>query len=89
MTRPACQGNCSPRLSPQVVESVRQAGSALAIVQCVITTSGNLEECRVIKGVAGLEDITQQMASWHYSPVMFQGVPARVRYTFNIKIVPP
>lgn len=89
MTRPSCTGNCAPRLSAQVVESVRQSGSALAIVQCVITVQGTLEECRVIKGIPGLEDITQQMASWRYSPVTFQGTPARVRYTFNIKIVPP
>jgi protein TonB len=57
------------------------------IVRCVIEVDGHLENCKVIKSLPYMEEaVLSALATHKYTPVMFQGKPQRVNYTFNIKL---
>jgi len=60
------------------------------IVRCIIETDGRLTECKVIKPLAHMEEaVLSALREQQYTPVMFQGRPQRVNYTFNFKFVLP
>jgi hypothetical protein len=60
------------------------------IVRCVITESGAVEGCSVIKGLPHMnEAVVRNLTSSRYSPVMFEGRAQRVNYTFTIRLVMP
>ena len=82
------------KLSGRDPEFSREALAAkvegLMIVRCVIELDGRLDDCKVIKSLPFMEDaVLSALATHRYSPVMFQGRPQRVNYTFNIKLVAP
>lgn len=69
-------------------KEAKAAGSGgTAILKCVITTEGAITNCRIIKGIAHMDQaILAMVSSWRYTPVMFQGRPVAVDYTFTIPL---
>jgi len=62
----------------------------LAIARCRIELDGHLEGCRIIKGLAHMDQaILAALATQRYTPVMFEGHPVIVDYTFNLRFVAP
>ncbi|MGQ0508919.1 MAG: protein kinase domain-containing protein [Myxococcaceae bacterium] len=60
------------------------------VVRCVITTTGKLENCLVIKGLPYMnEAVLAALATRVYTPVTFQGRPVKVNYVFNIRLRHP
>jgi TonB family protein len=81
-------------LSPPAPVYTREALAArvqgTVIAKCVITTSGSLTGCRIIKGVPHMnEAVLAALKTSRYRPVTFQGRPVAVDYVFSIKLVPP
>ncbi|MDI1448738.1 energy transducer TonB [Polyangium sp. 6x1] len=59
-------------------------------VQCVMTEEGRLQECRVLQTVPYMEQaVLRVLEASRYTPVILDGRPARVRYTFTIRLVMP
>jgi serine/threonine-protein kinase len=59
-------------------------------VKCVITTKGRVEKCRVIKSVPYMEKpVLEALQSRTYKPVIYQGHPVNVDYTFSMRLVAP
>ncbi len=62
----------------------------LMIVKCVVTTEGNVRECRVLQGLPFMsESIVRTLQTRRYSPALLQGKPVEVDYTFKIKMTLP
>ena len=62
----------------------------LFVAQCLITRTGDVTDCRVIEPVRYMERaVLDALASRKYEPAKQNGVPIDVRYTFNIRLVPP
>ena len=60
------------------------------IVKCVITVSGTLQNCQIIKGLPHMDQVTlAAISARRYTPVMHQGRPVAVDYVFNIRLVLP
>jgi serine/threonine-protein kinase len=81
-------------LSPPAPVYTREARAArvqgTVIAKCVITASGSLTGCRIIKGLPHMnEAVLAALQASRYRPVTFQGRPVAVDYVFSIKIVPP
>jgi TonB family protein len=58
--------------------------------RCVVTASGVLQKCRLMKSLPHLErQILDSLASRRYSPAMSQGRPVAVDYTVVVPIAPP
>lgn len=78
-------------------EPIRYTREALAakvegvmIAKCLITTSGTVQNCRVIKPVPLMEQaVLSSLTSRKYSPITFQGRPVAVDYVFTIRLVLP
>jgi protein TonB len=86
MTRPVQLSGGTPQYSREA-SAARVEGKV--IVRCVITVSGEVQDCKVIKGVPILQDIVLETLSHsRYTPVTYQGHPASVQYvfTFNFKL---
>lgn len=80
------------KLSGRDPEYSREALAAgvegMMIVRCIIEIDGKLQDCKVIKSLPYMEDaVMSALATHRYTPVMFQGRPQRVNYTFNIKLM--
>ena len=92
MVLPFGSGMERPRkISGRDPEYSREAMAAqvegLMIVRCVIELDGTLQDCKVIKTLPYMEAaVLEALATHKYTPVMFQGKPQRVNYTFNIKL---
>jgi protein TonB len=62
----------------------------LIIVKCVITVSGALQNCQIIKGLPHMDQVTlAAISARRYTPVMLQGHPVAVDYVFTIRLVLP
>ncbi|AKQ67346.1 Ferric siderophore transport system, periplasmic binding protein TonB [Myxococcus hansupus] len=92
---PFGSGMTPPRLlgSPGI-EYTHQALAARVegtmIAKCVITVRGDVTDCRVIKGLAHMnESVLEALHNRRYSPVEFQGRPVSVSYTFTLKLKLP
>ncbi|HEX5752055.1 MAG TPA: TonB family protein [Archangium sp.] len=60
------------------------------VVKCTITKKGQVENCRVIKGLPHMnEAVVQSLQSRTYKPIQLQGKPVAVDYVFNIRLVAP
>jgi TonB family protein len=60
------------------------------IAKCVITASGSVTNCRIIKGLPHLDDaVLSALSSRRYQPIMYEGHPVSVDYVFPMKMVPP
>ncbi|HZI05633.1 MAG TPA: energy transducer TonB, partial [Archangium sp.] len=60
------------------------------VVKCTITQKGQVENCRVIKGLPHMnEAVVQSLHSRIYKPILLQGKAVAVDYVFNIRVVAP
>lgn len=68
-------------------EALAARVQGLMIVRCTITREGKVEKCRVLKSLPHMEQAAiSALESRRYRPVMFQGRPLCVSYTFTIKL---
>jgi protein TonB len=58
-----------------------------ALVKCVITTSGSLTGCSLLKGLPNMDQaIMAAVSQWKMTPVVFNGQPVSVSYTIPIRL---
>jgi serine/threonine-protein kinase len=88
-------------MSPPALESegspIRYTREALAakvegvmIAKCLISTTGAVQNCRVIKPVPLMQQsVLDSLTSRKYSPITYQGHPVAVDYVFTIRLVLP
>ncbi|MEO7327819.1 MAG: energy transducer TonB, partial [Minicystis sp.] len=83
MNRPTLVSGSPPVYSREAREA-KVEGTVIA--SCVITTSGNLQNCRIIKHLEHMDDaVLAALAQQHYTPVTFQGQPVNVQYTLTFR----
>ena len=59
----------------------------MMIARCTITRDGDVENCKIIKGVPHMnEAVLEALETRRYTPVVYQGKPIAVTYTFNVKL---
>lgn len=81
LTRPTQIGGPTPSLPPAAIQQ-RVTGTWIA--RCVITETGSVEQCEIVKGLRDSNaHLLQNLKAQRYTPVMLDGVPQRVRYTFK------
>ena len=86
MTRPQQIAGAVPQYSREAI-AARVEGKV--IVRCIITVSGEVRDCKMIKGVPILQDIVlESLRQSRFTPVSYQGHPEAVQYvfTFNFKL---
>ncbi|HMY18249.1 MAG TPA: energy transducer TonB [Polyangium sp.] len=82
LTRPMQIGGPTPSLPP---EAIAQHVTGTWIARCVITETGSVEQCKIVKGLRDSNaHLLQILKAQKYKPVMYDGVPQRVFYTFKI-----
>jgi protein TonB len=88
MNRPTWKSNPAPIWSREAA-AIRVTG--LALVKCIITVEGTLQNCKIIKGLPHMdESILSVLKEWRTNgPVMFQGHPVSVEYVIPVKVVAP
>jgi TonB family protein len=75
-------------------ELLPERSTGLVVLRCVITETGTVEDCEVLKSVPKLTEwALEKLKRARYAPVTFEGRPIRVRYTFAVNVrlrgVPP
>ncbi|HYO72114.1 MAG TPA: energy transducer TonB [Archangium sp.] len=71
-------------------DALRARVSGVIIAKCTITREGDVENCRIIKGLPFMDDaVLQSVTSRQYRPVTFQGRPVNVSYTFTVNLQLP
>jgi protein TonB len=94
-TVPFGQGMKAPKLmSGASIQYTREALEArvqgMLIAKCVITREGEVESCKIIKGLPHMDvAVLSSLETRRYSPVTWQGKPISVSYIFNIKLEMP
>ena len=87
MTRPAQPDASNFQYTAQAREA-KVAGTL--IVKCTIQPDGAYQNCRVIKGLPFMDKvIVDRLNSYKGSPVLFQGHPVAVDYTFTFRLKMP
>jgi TonB family protein len=92
---PFTDGMTRPKLldmvAPQYTREARDANvKGLFLAKCVITTSGALQKCRVVKGLPMMDQaVLSALARWRYSPVIYQGKPVAVDYVIQVRLAGP
>ncbi|WP_394821964.1 energy transducer TonB [Pendulispora albinea] len=86
MVRPTLTaGEEQPQLSREALEAKVEG---LVIAKCTITTEGTVTNCKLIKTLPFMDEaIKNNLMARKYTPVMFQGHPVSVEYTFTFRIV--
>jgi len=60
------------------------------VARCTITTSGSVTGCRLLKSLPHMDkSVLDALYSRRYTPVIWEGKPVPVSYTFNIRVVIP
>lgn len=71
-------------------EAARARVSGVVIAKCTITREGDVERCRIIKGLPHMDEaVLESLTSRHYRPVTFQGRAVSVTYTFHVNLKMP
>lgn len=84
MTRPQRVSGREPQLTPEA-RAERVRGTAL--VRCVVTRDGRVTNCRLLNGLRYMEqELLEALSTWRVTPVMSQGKPLDVDYTFVLRI---
>ncbi|MFS8066130.1 MAG: energy transducer TonB [Byssovorax sp.] len=87
MTRPTPIAAIAPAYTREALEA-RVQGTVIA--KCVVTTSGALTGCRIVKGVPHMDQaVLSALAASKYQPATLQGKPVSVDYIFTIRLVLP
>jgi protein TonB len=83
MTRPQPLSGPEP-VYPRQAREAKVEGTLL--VKCVITTTGTLRSCRVLKSLPFLDQpVLEALAQQRYTPVTFQGRPVDVEYVIPFR----
>jgi Gram-negative bacterial TonB protein C-terminal len=62
----------------------------LAVLQCLLTREGRVEDCHVLKALPYLsEPAAQALQASRYTPVLMNGEPIDIEYTFNLAFMLP
>jgi protein TonB len=87
MTRP----NLLSKVDPIYTAQARAGGvEGLILTKCVITTRGELQQCKIVKGLPFMDRaVLEALAQWRYSPVLYQGKPTAVEYVIPVRLVRP
>jgi protein TonB len=90
---PFVHGNMTPPrlLSGASMQYTREALEArvegLLIARCIITRAGEVEDCRILKGLPHMnEAVLSALETRRYTPVTYQGKAISVIYNFHIKL---
>jgi protein TonB len=86
MTRPQQIAGSPPTYSREAL-AARVEGKLL--VRCVITATGEVTNCQVIKGLPMLTEVVlASLRASRFTPVHYRGVPQAIQYlfTFNFKL---
>lgn len=88
MSRPiADPGNRPPQYSREALEA-RIEG--LMLIKCIITTAGELKNCRVLRSLPHMEKaVLEALSKWRFTPVTFQGRSVAVDYVIPVRLVIP
>ena len=87
MTRPTPISAVAPAYTREALEA-RVEGTVIA--KCVVTTSGSLTGCRIVKGVPHMDQaVLNALAASKYAPATLQGKPVSVDYIFTMRLVLP
>jgi TonB family protein len=80
MNRPVMLSGRQPAYTREAVEA---GVEGKMLVNCVITVRGELDNCRVIKSLPGLDaEVLSALKTQRYTPVTFDGRPVPVFYMF-------
>lgn len=80
MTRPSRIAGRDPQYTREAL-TARVEG--VAIAKCVIKVDGTLTRCRMVKSLPHMDrEILAAVSTQRFTPVMFQGRPTSVEYTF-------
>jgi protein TonB len=59
----------------------------MMIAKCIITTSGTVQNCRVLKTLPYMDKpLVDSLTSRRYTPVVYQGHPVAVDYLFSVRL---
>jgi protein TonB len=84
MTPPEMLGGATIQYTREALEA-RVSGTMIA--RCTITREGEVENCRIIKGLPYMDAaVLDALTTRRYRPVHFQGRPVSVSYIFNVKL---
>jgi serine/threonine protein kinase len=62
----------------------------VVVARCVVTTSGHLEKCRLIKSLPFMDQpILESLGTRRYNPAMYQGKPVAVEKVFTMRLATP
>jgi periplasmic protein TonB len=84
MVRPTRIGGRDPVYTREAREAHVEG---LAIAKCVLQSSGELTGCRLVKGLPFMDRaILDALATYRFTPVLFQGRPVSVEYVINVRL---
>jgi serine/threonine-protein kinase len=87
MSQPKLLSSVDP-VFPREAIVARVEGTVIA--KCTITTSGSLENCRIIRGLPFMDKpMLDALSQRRYTPVIYRGSPVAVQYVFSTHIVHP
>jgi TonB family protein len=77
--------------APVVSSEAREAGLKDAmIVQCTLTTSGILDDCRIIRSIPLMDQaVLTALSTWRFEPSRFVGRPVSIKYTIPFRFALP
>ncbi len=79
-----------PTQPPYTREALVARVEGTLIARCVITTTGAVRNCRIIKGLPHLDQaVLQALQQRRYTPVLYNGQPVNVEYTFPFRFKMP
>lgn len=82
MTRPYQVSGPAPSLPPAAIAN---HVTGMWIARCAMTETGDIEDCKIIKGLRDSNaHLLHIIKAQKYTPVMYEGRPQRVFYTFKI-----
>ncbi len=81
-------------LSAPSIQYTREALEArvegLLSAKCVITREGDVEKCRIIKGLPHMDEaVLSALEARRYRPVEYMGKPVSVSYVFHVRLEIP
>jgi TonB family protein len=83
-TRPTAISNPAPAYSREAIEA-KVTGKVIA--RCVVTASGSVTGCRIVKGVPFMDQpVLSALQGWKYSPATKDGKPVSVNLQITLKM---
>lgn len=87
MTRPTPLSAVAPAYTREALEA-KVEGTVIA--KCVVSLSGALTGCRIVKGVPHMDQaVLNALSASKYQPATLQGKPVAVDYIFTMRLVLP